>query len=274
MKDNFIIKGGLITLLLLNLPLLGNNIEKNKSIISSDEKESIILDSVFVMPSAGALANSLKMIFHDIKWSNFIDTKSGDIGKNNEEKVLNLGIKGADLFFLAISKNSKELTKIAKYTNLILNEIIIDRKSINTRSRKKSLKNLEKLIKREMWSPVLKEITILKENINIDFDDKGKHHLSLLNDIGSWMEGYRLTVEALKSDYKQLETAILFQSSLIEYLLKELKSSKELQSFSKRDKIIDFLTKIDNILLNAKNYQLSKKELLKLSEIFKEESIL
>jgi hypothetical protein len=261
-------------MLLITSPSFGDNIKKDSSLVSSDEKELIISNGDFVMPSAGALAHSLQMIFHNIDWSKFINTKSGEIGKSNEEKVLNLGIKGADLFFLAMSKNSKELTKIAKFTNLILNEIIIDKKSINTRSRKKSLKNLEKLIKREMWSPVLKEITTLKQNINIDFDDRGKHHLSLLNDIGSWMEGYRLTVEALKSDYKKVETSILFQSSLIEYLLRELKKSKELENFSKRDNIIELLTQIDNIILKAKNYQLSKEELIKLSKAFNKESLI
>ena len=269
MKNRTIITGLIGGLLLINSNIFASSIEhKHISTISNDEKQSIISDSNFVMPSAGALANSLKIIFHDIKWSQFINTKTDDIGKNNEERVLNLGIKGADLFFLAISENVNDLTAIAKDTNLILNEIIIDKKSINTTSRKKSLKNLEKLIKKEMWPIVLKEITTLKENINMDFDDMKQEHLSLLNDIGSWMEGYRLTVEAVKSNYKKSETAILLQAPLIEYLLKELKSSKKLENFSKRDMLITFLTKIDNILLQSKNYQLSKNQVLELSKIF------
>ena len=272
-----IIKKGLITLLLSNSLIYGNsNIKKNANMsISSSEKESIISNSAFVMPSAGALAHSLQMIFHNMQWSRFIDTKRiYNIGKNNEERALNLGIRGADLFFLAISKNVDDLTKIARETNLILNKIIINRKSINTTSRKISLKKLEKEIKKKNWKIVLKKITILKENINIDFDDKNEEQLSLLNDIGSWMEGYRLTVEALYSNYKQEETTILFQSPLIEYLLRKLKSSTKLKEFSKREKIINLLTRIDKLLLNANDYQLSKQELLELLRVFHQESLI
>ena len=268
-----IIKGGLLGLFLVNSPIYGDSI-KDKSIVNDSEKQSIISKSSFVMPSAGALANSLKIIFHDIKWIKFIDTTSKDIGKSNEERALNLGIKGADLFFLAISKNVNDLTKVARDTNLILNKIIINRKSINTRSRKIRLKKLEKQIKKENWEIVLKNIATLKENINMDFDDKKQMQLSLLNDIGSWMEGYRLTVEALKSNYKENETAILLQSPLIEYLLKEFKASEKLKSFSRRAEIIDFLTKINAVLINSKEYKLSKDELYKLSNIFKESKIL
>ncbi|HHB95010.1 MAG TPA: hypothetical protein ENK88_07675 [Campylobacterales bacterium] len=264
---------GFLLIGFLSMPLISDS-KKDKMTISAKEREDIISDGAFVMPSAGALANSLKIIFHNIDWNQFIKPNIKYIGKTNEEKVLNLGIKGADLFFLSISQNVNNLTTVAKNTNLILNEIIINRKSINSVSRKKSLKNLQKLIKKEKWGLVLKEITTLKENINMDFEDMQKHHLALLNDIGSWMEGYRLTVEALKLNYKKSETAILIQTPLINYLLKEIKNSKELEKFSKRDKIIDLLENIDTILNQSKNYQLSKQDIDKLSNFFTNKDIL
>jgi hypothetical protein len=61
---------------------------------------------------------------------------------------------------------------------------------------------------------------------------------------------------------------ILLQSPLISYLLKEVKLSNELKSFSKRAKLIEILEKVNSILSKAKNYQLSKAEVVKLSKIF------
>ena len=267
-----IIKKSLLTIILMSTPLLlADNIEKKahqRATISEAQKEAIIEDSDFVMPSAGALANSLKMIFGDIQWSQFIDIKRKAIAKTDREKALNLGIEGADLFFLAISQDVDNLTKVSISTNRILDRIIIKNKSINTNDRKRKLKKLRDLIKAEKWKIVLREISSLKEEINSDFRAKDREDLALLNDIGGWLEGYRLTVEAMNSNYKGAESMILLQAPLISYLLKELQSSQKLKTFSKRGKLIDTLVSINSLLSKAKNFHLSKDEVSQLSNIF------
>jgi hypothetical protein len=262
-----ITKMGLLALL-WSQPLLSLDVDKKIHTISESERDSIVEDSAFIMPSAGALANSLKMIFGEVKWSQFIDIQKRERGETNQERALNLGIEGADLFFLAIAEDVDNLTKISGTTNLILNKIRINGKSLNTTSRKKKLKKLKNLIKKRRWEIVLREISSLKEEINSDFTQKNRKDLALLNDVGGWLEGYRLTVEAMSRNYKQTESMILLQSPLISYLLKEVKLSNELKSFSKRAKLIEILEKVNSILSKAKNYQLSKAEVVKLSKIF------
>ena len=254
--------------LLLSQPILCLEAEKRVHIISDEERESIVEESAFIMPSAGALANSLKMIFGDVRWGDFMEIGGKKISKSNQERALNLGIEGADLFFLAIAQDVDTLTTVSGSTNLILNRIILDGKSINTNSRKKKLKNLKKLIKKKRWKIVLREISSLKKEINNDFNSKKRFDLALLNDVGGWLEGYRLTVEAMSKNYKQTESMILLQSPLISYLLKEVKFSNELKTFSKREKLIEMLERVNAILSKAKNYQLSKDEVDRLSKIF------
>jgi hypothetical protein len=255
----------------VNTTIFANN--KNINIITSQkEKESIVSDSGFIMPSAGALANSLKMIFGDIKWGEFIDIKgSKRVYRSNEIRALNLGREGADLFFLAIAEDADNLTTLSSSTNLLLNKIVINGKSLNSNSRKRKLKKLKNLIKEGKWDIVLKEISALKDGINSDFYREKREDLALLNNIGGWLEGYRLTLEAMNRDYKKGETVILLQKPLIYYLLKEIKNSIKLKTFSKRAEIIERLEKINGVLSNSKNFTLSKKQIIELSNILKNE---
>ena len=215
------------------------------------------------MPSAGALANSLKSSLGDIDWSKFIVVKVNPNKKykSNSDRALTLGAKGADSYFLAISEDIDNLITVSSHINLILNDIILNKKSLNSTSRKKKLKKLKKLIRKRRWNLVLEEIAKLKESINRNFINNGEPNLSLLNNIGGWIEGYRLAVEGFKMHYNREESAILLQQDLISYLLKEVQKNLN------RDDIIKLLKDIKRVLLSAKDDTLSKEQIEELSKI-------
>jgi hypothetical protein len=256
-------------LLGLAVATLTSHAEEHKriKIITKAEQKSIMEESNFIMPSAGALANSLKIIFGDIAWREFIHMKPKKLNSIHT-KVLNLGIEGADLFFLAIAQDGSSIKKVSGNTNYLLNRIVISKRSINTNSRKLKLKQLKELVNRGRWDAVLRKIGSLKEEINRDFKQQGREDLALLNDVGGWLEGYRLTVEAMRNHYKPQESMILLQKPLIQYLLKEVQSSQGLKSFEKRGELIKTLQGISDILSKAQNYKLSRGEIEKLSKIF------
>ncbi len=254
----------ILILLSLSIAISADTAKKGEDIISQAEIENIMKESSFVMPSAGALANSLNSSLGDIDWSKFIDVKVNPNKKysSNGDRALTLGVKGADSYFLAISKDKDNLISVSSQINLILNDIILNGRSLNTKSRKKKLKKLKKLIKRERWSIVSEEIAKLKESINRNFLDNRKENLSILNSIGGWLEGYRLAVEGFRKYYNKEESAILLQEELIDYLLKEVKK-RDIQ----REDIVSILSDIRGVLAKVKGYELSKEEIEKLSNI-------
>jgi len=81
-------------------------------------------------------------------------------------------------------------------------------------------------VNRGRWDAVLRKIGSLKEEINRDFKQQGREDLALLNDVGGWLEGYRLTVEAMRNHYKPQESMILLQKPLIQYLLRRFNPPK------------------------------------------------
>ena len=266
-------KKSFITLSLIGIltsSILFAKANKKEEVITEAEKQAVMAENNFnIMPDAGALANSLKKNLGDINWVDFINIKIDPKKKylTNEDKVLNLGVKGADAYFLAIAADVSNLVAVSSAINLILNKIIVNKKSINTRARKVKLKKLKKLVELKKWNKVLTEITILKENINSDFELLDNAHLALLNDIGGWIEGYRLSVEGFKKNYKAKDTITLLQNNLINYLLKKIKESKKLKSFAKTSNIIETLSSIKILLAKAKNDQLTKVQIEELSKI-------
>lgn len=254
----------IIILLGLSITISADTLKKSDSIISEAEMNSIMQDSNFVMPSAGALANSLNSSLGDINWSEFIEIKPNSNKKyhSNEDRALTLGAKGADSYFLAISKDTDNLISVSSYINLILNDIILDGKSLNNKSRKKKLKRLKKLIRKKRWDIVLEEIAKLKESINRNFFINHKTNLLLLNNIGGWLEGYRLAVSGFEKHYNKEESAILMQQALINYFIKELKEKN-----IHRVDIISILNDIKGVLAEVNNYELSQEHIRKLSNI-------
>ena len=120
---------------------------------------------------------------------------------------------------------------------------------------------LKKWIKKGRWTGVQKEINSLQNSINDDFRNSNSKHLELLNNVGGWIEGYRLAVEGFNQTYKKEETEILLQKELIDYLLKELRINKKLKYFSKTSSLLKILKDVNNVLSKSKNYQLSKKQI-------------
>lgn len=256
----------LITLsfiLSLNISVMAQD-KKNIELSDADKQEMI--NSEFQMPSAGALVNSLNKKLGDIDWNSFITPINIDRYKSQEDMALNLGLRGADAYFLIKSKDSANLIAISTGINYLLNKIVINKKSLNTSSRKAKLKKVKNLVKAKNWKKVLFEITKLQNNINNDLINAKASHLELLNNVGGWIEGYRLAVEGFNKNFKAEKTDILLQNELINYLLGKLKKNKKLKSYSKTVNLIETLESVNSILKGSKNYQLTKvqvQELLK-----------
>jgi len=252
--------------------------DKKALVFSDAEKEMMMFDTkgTFVLPPAGALANSLSKDLGNIDWSTFIKSEFNPKTKlgSNLDKALLLGIKGADAYFLAISRKSSELKDVSMSINFLLNKIKIENKSINGAKRKNELKGLASKISQKQWDKVLVGISKLKDDINSDFEAKDRSFLQLLNSIGGWLEGYRLAVEGFKFHYKAEATITLLQDSLIIYLLDEIESDKRLDSFSKKTEIVKILTDLNRVLEGVKGEIVSKSELEKLSTILSKTTIL
>ena len=257
---------------------IAERIDKKELVFSDAQKEMMMSDTKdsFVMPSEGALANSLTKDLKSVDWSRFISSKFNPTIKleSNIDRAFLLGIKGADAYFLAISKKTSELHDVSKSINFLLNKIRIDNKSINTHKRKNELRELENRILKKEWSKVLRGISKLKDEINHDFEIKNKSSLKLINNIGGWIEGYRLAIEGFKSHYKKDATVTLLQDSLITHLLDEIEKDEGLKNFSKKSEITTLLTDINYIIMGVKNETVSKVEIEALSKILSTTTIL
>lgn len=247
------------------------------SSIYADEKKDytkaeVIVEeeSTFKMPPAGALVNALNKHLGNIKWNDFIKLEQNKKYPSMEDMVLNLGLRGADAYFLTSAKDSANLIAISTEINYLLNKIKINNKSLNSMARKAKLKEVKNLIKAKKWIKVQKEINVLQNNINNDFINGKTPHFELLNNIGGWIEGYRLAVEGFNKNYKAEKTEILLQNELIEYLLSELKKNVALKSFAKTKNLLKTLETINSILKNAKNDSLTKAQIEKLLTILSE----
>ena len=257
---------------------IADKVDKKILVFSDSEKEMMMLDTKesFVMPPAGALANSLTKDLGDIDWSKFINSEFNPKAKlaSNMDRALLLGVKGADAYFLAISKKSSELRDVSMSINFLLNKIRIDNRSINSNKRKSELKELATKISKKEWAKVLVGISKLKDDISSDFETKNRASLGLLNSVGGWLEGYRLAVEGFKTNYKADATVTLLQDSLIVYLLDRVESDEELKKFSKKSEIVKLLTDINSILMGVKDEMVSKLEVESLSKILSTTTVL
>ena len=253
---------------LTTMSVASSDSKTNNELTAADKQE--MLGSEFQMPSAGALVNALSKKVGKINWNSFIVPVGNKKYTSNEDKVLNLGVRGADAYFLNQAKDSSNLISISTEINYLLNKIIVNGKSFNTKDRKAQLKKLKKLVTAKEWARVQVEIGKLQDSINIDFADAKVKHLELLNNIGGWIEGYRLAVEGIKKNYGADSTDILLQDELISYLLKELKGNTKLKSFAKTSKLVKTLNSINSILKQSKNYQLTKAQVDSLSKVLTE----
>ena len=243
-----------------------NKTKKEITPISEAEKKSIMEENIFELPSAGALANHLQHSLGKIDWSKFMDFRTIDLSKfSKERRALYLGAKGADAYFLAIANDAEHLNGVSKSINNTLNKIIVDKKPLGKRVGKGNLKKLEESIKAKKWANVLDRITRLKDKIALEFTEAKEHDLKILNDVGGWLEGYRLAVEGFTRNFKAKTTDVLVQDDLINYLLQEMKGVK---SFTEKETIIKTLTNINAVLSKAtKDDKLSKKQIAELSKI-------
>ena len=229
--------------------------------LSQAEIREAMANSVLEMPSPGALVNALSYTLGNIKWGKFVTAINTRKKKSLEDNVLNLGARGADAYFLTESKETAKLIAVSVGINRLLNIIKLDNKSLNNKARKAKLRKLKKWISKGKWKGVQKEINILQNSINDDFRKSNSKHLALLNNIGGWIEGYRLAVEGFNQKYKAERTEILFQKELIDYLIRDLKKSKKLKSYHLTPFLLKSLKEITNVLKQSRNYQLSKKQI-------------
>ncbi len=229
-----------------------------------------MLSSDFQMPSAGALVNALSKKVGNIDWNTLIEPVNNKKYSSNEDEVLNLGVRGADAYFLNQSKDSSNLISVSTEINYLLNKIKLNGKSLNTSSRKAKLKELKDLVKAKNWLVVRVKIAKLQASINSDLINGKAKDLEILNNVGGWIEGYRLAVEGFKQNYKADGTDILLQGELISFLLKELNGNSKLKSFAKTPKLIATLKSINTVLKGSKNYQLTKTQIESLSKVLSE----
>ena len=273
-------KNRLVTLslitILTSITLFADTQDANKSTkvekkdvpksLTEAEKKEMMATTVFELPSAGALANHLQTNLGVITWSKFMNFTLQDISKiSMERRALRLGSKGADAYFLAIAQDDGNLNAVSKNIENTLNRIIINKKPLRNRIGKEKLKTLEDTIKAKRWAKVLDQITTLKDNIAEEFSKGNKEDLQILNDIGGWLEGYRLAVKGFNENFKASKTDVLVQDELIGYLLKEIKSVKD---FKEKEVIVKILTDINSVLSKAsKERTLSKAQVAELSKI-------
>jgi len=243
--------------------------DTNKNVkLTSQEKQEMV-NSEFEMPPAGDLVNVLTKDLGKIDWNSFIIPVGKKKYSSNEDMVLNLGVRGADVYFLAASKDTSNLISVSTEVNFLLNKIVVNNKSLNDSKRKKRLKKLKDLVKQGKWNNVLKEIGILQSRIDSDFITNNAKSLKLLNDIGGWIEGYRLAVEGFSKNFKADKTDILIQKDLISYLKKSLLNDNNLKSFKKTTKLLKTLSDIEGVLKNAKD-KLNKSQIEQLNKILSE----
>ena len=246
--------------------LFADGNKKEIAPLSDAEKKAMLASSSVELPSAGSLANHLQKNIGSVTWSKFMNLKTEDISKfSNERKALRLGVKGADAYFLAIAQDSANLNGVSKNINNTLNKIILNKEPLSKRVGKKNLKALEDTIKAKQWAKVLDKITKLKDKISEEFLTQKKNDLKVLNDVGGWIEGYRLAVEGLNSKYQAKSTDVLFQDDLISYLSGELQS---LKSSNEKNVLVKALADVKKVLLvGSKKHQLSKLQVVELSKI-------
>jgi len=236
--------------------------------IISDKTEMVGAD--FQMPSAGDLVNSLTKSLGKITWNTFVPPVSSRKYTSNEELVLNLGVRGADIYFLTASQDSANIIAISTEVNYLLNEIMLNNKSLNTNARRAKLVELRDLVSRNDWKAVHKEITVLQNSIDADFINGNSKGLMILNNVGGWIEGYRLAVEGFNQNYKADKTEILLQNDLIAYLHGELSKEPTLKAFDKTPLLIKTLGDINGILQGAANEQLTKAQIEQLLAVLNE----
>jgi len=247
--------------------------EAQKDAPLSEANKQEMMNSDFEMPSAGDLVNALTKTLGVIDWNSFIVPVTKKKYTSNEDLVLNLGVRGADAYFLAASKDSANLISVSTEINFLLNKVQVKGTSLNSQSRKARLKELKDLVKAEDWKKVQKEITILQNNLDKDFMNGNSKSLMILNNIGGWIEGYRLAVEGFNKNYKADKTDIILQGQLISYLQRELQKDNGLKSFDKTPKLLKTLGDLNGVLKSAKGNQLTKAQIEQLLKILNETKI-
>lgn len=256
--------------LVASLSIFGYADGAKKDTKLSDTEKQEMMQSEFEMPSPGALVSSLNKSLGKINWSSFIEPVGNKKYTSNEDMVLNLGARGADAYFLTSGEDSSNLISVSTEINYLLNKIKLNGKSLNSNRRKAKLKTIKDFVNAKNWKSVLKEINLLQNNIDTDFIDAKVEKLKILNNVGGWLEGYRLAVEGFEKNYKADKTGILVQDELISYLIKQINNNAELKSFSKTSKLLKTFNDINAVLKGAKNYQLTKEQVDKLRTILNE----
>jgi CRISPR/Cas system CSM-associated protein Csm2 small subunit len=186
--------------------------------------------------------------------------KTGSAKSTKQDFAFYLGAKGADAYFLTVSKDTTNLIATSKKIHKSMNKL-----KVNNKSTKKILGNLKKelsksKIDKATWKKVLADITILKDEITANLNSKYKDgDKSILYNVGGWLEGYRLSASAIKDNYSKKETSILTQKILVSYLLKKLQGSSKAKKFTGYKDIENALKEINNTLSKSKNRELSKK---------------
>ncbi len=243
--------------------------------VAADKKVELtnkqeMVDAEFVMPSPGALVHALNKQLGKIDWNNYIAPVGKKKYTSTEDMVLNLGVRGADAYFLSASQDKANLISVSTEINYLLNKIKLNGKSLNSQARKAKLNKLKDLVNAGKWEDVLKNINQLQNGIDTDFIDGKSEGLKVLNSIGGWIEGYRLAVEGFNKNFKADKTDILLQADLIGYLKKSLENSKSLKSFDKAPKLLKTLSDIESVLKGAKDYKLNKAQVEQLKKILSE----
>lgn len=257
-----------MSLIMMTSTLLFADTNSTKKIapISEAEKKAVMDANIFEVPSAGALANHLQRSLGKIEWSKFMNLKVQGVSTFSlRRRALHLGAEGADAYFLAIANDAAHLKGISISIKNTLNKIMLDKKPLSKRVGKENLKELKKSIKAKKWAKVLDKITTLKDKISQELIKHKENDLKVLNDVGGWLEGYRLSVEGFNANFTAETTDVLVQGDLIQYLLTELKG---VQGFNEKEMLIEVLTDIKKVLSHAtKEYRLSKKQVVELSKI-------
>jgi len=251
----------------LSVFALANEPKKDYSKLSDAEKQEMIQNSEFEMPSPGALVSALTKSLGKIDWNSMIEKVGNKKYTSQEDMVLNLGVRGADVYFLTAAHDKSNLISISVEINNLLNKIKLNNKSLNTNRRKAKLKKIKNLVNAGKWKLVLKEINILLNHINNDFINANAEDLKLLNNAGGWIEGYRLAVNGFAKNYKADRTDILMQNDLINDLINALNNNNKLKSFDKTADILKTLRDINNVLKNSKDNKLTKQQINELVKI-------
>jgi len=219
------------------------------------------------LPSPATLVLRLHRALGDVEWREYMNLKQDSKKNTKQDFAFYLGAKGADAYFLSTSKDTTNLISTSKNIYKSINKL-----KVNDKSTKKILRNLKRNLGKSKvdeatWKNILKDIIQLKDQISNNLNSKYKDgDKTILYDVGGWLEGYRLSAQAIKDNYSSKISSILIQKNLVSSLLKRVKGSNKAKKFSGYNEIVATLKDIDSTLSNSKNRKLTKTDVDKLVE--------